>query len=227
MLRKYLIESMTQYELAHKTAQRNAALPIEQGGLGLHPNNTALERARAMGYTTKAYHGTSHNFTGFDNKHIGKHFGDTAGHFFTSSTTHMFSPKTTHEDMYSAGAYAKHSAELSGNPPHILPVLLKMKHPKIISDDSDGAGVLSLVERGNYTAGEYFDDHVIKHGHDSMVVSDTGSETDLPNGLIRNPDTYINRNKYDEIYAVQNPHQIRSIHAAFDPMRQHESDLLA
>ena len=33
MLRKYLLESMTQYELAHKTAQHNAALPIDKGGL--------------------------------------------------------------------------------------------------------------------------------------------------------------------------------------------------
>lgn len=31
------------------TAQRNAALPVEKGGLGLHPNNTPMERAEAMG----------------------------------------------------------------------------------------------------------------------------------------------------------------------------------
>jgi len=51
MLRKYLLESMTQYESSHKTAQRNAALPIEKGGLGLHSENTASDRAKAMGYT--------------------------------------------------------------------------------------------------------------------------------------------------------------------------------
>lgn len=38
----------TEFELAHELAQRNAALPIEQGGLGLPPNNTAMDRARAM-----------------------------------------------------------------------------------------------------------------------------------------------------------------------------------
>lgn len=31
-------------------AQRNAALPVENGGLGLPPNNTAMDRARAMGW---------------------------------------------------------------------------------------------------------------------------------------------------------------------------------
>lgn len=35
----------------HAIAQRNAALPVEQGGLGLHPENTAMDRAKALGYT--------------------------------------------------------------------------------------------------------------------------------------------------------------------------------
>jgi len=29
------------------------------------------------------------------------------------------------------------------------------------------------------------------------------------------------------IYVTFNPHHIRSIHAAFGPMRQHESDIMA
>ena len=45
-------------EKALATAQKNAALPIEKGGLGLHPNNTPLERAQAMGFTDDAFHGT-------------------------------------------------------------------------------------------------------------------------------------------------------------------------
>jgi hypothetical protein len=68
MLRKYLLESMTQYELAHKTAQKNAALPIEKGGLGLHHENTAHDRAKAMGFDTLAYHGTDNIFNNFDRK---------------------------------------------------------------------------------------------------------------------------------------------------------------
>lgn len=38
----------TEFELAHELAQKNASLPIEQGGLGLPANNTAMDRARAM-----------------------------------------------------------------------------------------------------------------------------------------------------------------------------------
>jgi hypothetical protein len=40
---------LTEFEQAHLTAQRNAALPVNQGGLGLPANNTAMDRARAMG----------------------------------------------------------------------------------------------------------------------------------------------------------------------------------
>ena len=40
------------------TAQRNAALPIEEGGLGLPKDNTPEMRAKAMGFDVDAYHGT-------------------------------------------------------------------------------------------------------------------------------------------------------------------------
>jgi len=46
-------------EQALLTAQRNAALPVEQGGLGLHPNNTPMERAQAMGRDQQVFRGTN------------------------------------------------------------------------------------------------------------------------------------------------------------------------
>ena len=42
---------------ALKLAQERAALPIEQGGLGLPPNNTSMDRAKAMGFKD-AFHET-------------------------------------------------------------------------------------------------------------------------------------------------------------------------
>ena len=42
------IPNKTEFEIAHEVAQRNAALPVEQGGLGLPANNTAMDRAKAM-----------------------------------------------------------------------------------------------------------------------------------------------------------------------------------
>ena len=41
---------LTQYEIANQDAQRTAALPVEQGGLGLPPNNTAQDRLAAQNY---------------------------------------------------------------------------------------------------------------------------------------------------------------------------------
>jgi hypothetical protein len=45
------------------TAQRNAAKPVREGGLGLRPDNTPMERAEAMGYEPKreVYHGSLHD----------------------------------------------------------------------------------------------------------------------------------------------------------------------
>ena len=47
------------------TAQINAALPIEKGGLGLPKDNTPEMRAQAMGFDTDVYHGSRKDFTSF------------------------------------------------------------------------------------------------------------------------------------------------------------------
>ena len=61
---------LTEFEQAHLTAQRNAALPFEKGGLGLPANNTAMDRARAMGFDVDnpVYHGTNADIEAFDPK---------------------------------------------------------------------------------------------------------------------------------------------------------------
>lgn len=58
----------TEFSIAHKIAQEHAALPIEQGGLGLPPDNTAMDRARALGFDTETplYHGTNADIKEFD-----------------------------------------------------------------------------------------------------------------------------------------------------------------
>lgn len=80
----------TEFEARHAAAQRNAALPVEQGGLGLPPNNTAQERAKALGFTTDAYHGTPDDAISrtrqFKNEKLGKstRVSDAAKGHFTS-----------------------------------------------------------------------------------------------------------------------------------------------
>jgi len=52
---------------AMRLAQQRAALPVEQSGLGLPATNTAMDRAKAMGFNTDAYHATNaNNITKFD-----------------------------------------------------------------------------------------------------------------------------------------------------------------
>ena len=43
---------------ALRLAQQRAALPVKKGGLGLPKNNTAAQRAKAMDFTGKGYHGS-------------------------------------------------------------------------------------------------------------------------------------------------------------------------
>jgi len=57
---------LTEFEQAHQLAQQRAALPVNQGGLGLAADNTAMDRARAMGWDTDAYHGTRGDISAFD-----------------------------------------------------------------------------------------------------------------------------------------------------------------
>lgn len=55
----------TQYDEAMEVAQKNAALPVSEGGLGLPPDNTAMDRAKAMGFDIDLYHGTDKDITQF------------------------------------------------------------------------------------------------------------------------------------------------------------------
>jgi hypothetical protein len=63
---KFIDDVAPQVE-ALRLAQQRAALPVEQGGLGLLESNTAADRAKAMGFNTDAYHATNaNNITKFD-----------------------------------------------------------------------------------------------------------------------------------------------------------------
>jgi hypothetical protein len=62
---------LTEFEQAHLLAQQRAALLVSQGGLGLAPDNTAMDRARAMGFDTDVYHGTNADISAFDMSKVG------------------------------------------------------------------------------------------------------------------------------------------------------------
>jgi hypothetical protein len=62
---------LTEFEQAHLLAQQRAALPVNQRGLGLAPDNTAMDRARAMGFDVDVYHGTDADISAFDMSKVG------------------------------------------------------------------------------------------------------------------------------------------------------------
>lgn len=60
-------------EEALRLAQQRAALPMEQGGLGLPVGNTPMDRAKAMGFDINAFHGSKDpSIMAFDPSMAGK-----------------------------------------------------------------------------------------------------------------------------------------------------------
>ena len=72
---------------ALRIAQANAAKPISEGGLGLPPDNTAMDRARAMGYEPGMYHATGADFQEIDLSRAGQASGGNVPAFFTAKGT--------------------------------------------------------------------------------------------------------------------------------------------
>lgn len=96
---------------ALRLAQQRAALPVSEGGLGLPPNNTPMDRARAMGYTTEGYRGST-----------------------VAETTHQ-NPLWWSEDPQYASAYAAHTIRPPKGQPdpyagNVMPVLVNIGKSK-------------------------------------------------------------------------------------------------
>lgn len=108
----------TEFSKAHATAQRNAMLPVEQGGLGLPENNTAMDRARAMGFDISAYHGT--NYPVFD-----KFNTDGADFTKTEGTGAFFSRNPELASSYT-------DIDYPGSNPALIPVMLRTGKKKNI-----------------------------------------------------------------------------------------------
>jgi hypothetical protein len=202
----------TAQELAHATAQKNAAEM-----LGLHPENTAMERAKAMGFDTEnlMYHGSPYNsITAFKPNVRGANFftkdKDLAEQFTrygpiheegaTTYTTFVkpgktFDPKTSqgkHELEYytreKGGHEFRNRPQLSDATPNEI--------ADYIANDSDN---------WHFLESEPFQRFLKNRDYNSFKVTEQGVEN----------------------LATYNPKNVRSQFAAFDPARANEPDLLA
>ena len=205
----------TEFEILHDTAQRNAALPVEQGGLGLPSGNTAMDRAKAMGFDTDNtfYHGTRADIPAFDMKKVKERFPESFG-IHTSN-------RPSEASIY-ADDMKNYANEWNPNAKGSIPV-------------ENGANVMPLLTRN---------DNQLKIKTDKPTAS---MEADLNTWAIKDslwekkkigkPYNSVKIDKIDQDpansswdgsnFIAMNPATLRSRFAAFDPMRRHEADILA
>jgi hypothetical protein len=189
-LKKQREQSPYPQQAALNLAQQRAALPVEQGGLGLPANNTAADRAKAMGFDVEAYHGTASTDIQKFMPEGGTPEGEKTLEWYKNRQAQnqpvgymsfrsgsFFSPKPDY-----AGNYAPETTGV------MYPVNLRMDNP------------LSLLPnaQGRYSATNAPD---INKTIDAMILQDS-------------IDKSINE------IAIIDPAQIRSRFAAFDPFRK-------
>ena len=190
----------TEFEILHDTAQRNAALPKEQGGLGLPEGNTGMDRAAAMDWNTPAYHGSGEELRVINNEKLKRNAYGKGLH--------------SASDPELANIFANHSSQGQ----NVSPLLLRVGNQASKEDYKNAMN--QVWDQGGHDATKIrqllidkgFDTVTYNHG-DFHYPQGAGLVKSLPN--------------QDLSYATLNPSQVRSRFAAFDPMRRHEADILA
>jgi len=238
----------TSFERAHNIAQKNAALPIEKGGLGLPADNTAMDRAKSLGFDIPAYHGTSKNFDSFNMGGSGKTSGTGA---FFSDNPHVSSSYSSKDGgnviPVMIKAQSPVQVETKGANWSGIGKNVKVNAPKISFTDKDADRIMfeltgdsepTLRKRAAFkkTVGKLFennfkyDDYLSsddlarwanKQGYESMIfdsIKDRG-----PEGIFHTSESAL-PSKNTVIF---NPSNIRSRFAAFDPMQRNSANILA
>jgi hypothetical protein len=199
------------YRLAHEIAQKNAALPVSKGGLGLPPDNTALDRAKALGFDiyNKYFHGTGDDFT----------------EFYPNS---FFTTKPESASTYALDRGNTYAIDMRGDPlkaANVMSVYVKAK--KYADDDTVIKAAKKTkvydpeIEDSYYYTSPNYDNFSAKAA--PLVIAELKKKG------------YDAAKHYDfdmsgnEIISSQffEPNQIRSTSAAFDPFRRGEADILA
>ena len=210
----------TVYETAQDIAQKNAALPVSKGGLGLPANNTAMDRARAMGYTTPAYHGTARTPDGiksFDFSMGKRGSGNRDGLIGTFSTN----------DSAVASDFANFAGYMQNS--NVMPLLIKQQNPwkptkyKEISDLIDAHTIFNDARRYPGSTLRMVDDIINPEAARKELIDKGYDSIFLENTLTDSIDQITPINQYVSI----KPENIRSRFAAFDPFRRNEADILA
>lgn len=193
---------------ALRIAQQRAALPVEKGGLGLPPDNTPMDRAKAMG-AIDVYHGTDQ-----ENQIL------RSGAFDVSKDErNVGGIWTTTDKNYADWLASQKSGE--------LPSVIKLKLL-----EAQGATEYDVLQEGIRVADEIGVDRPQNaleaqellsggYGWDS-VISDVLHETKTPNLRISNfhDNWHSNPDYTTTAYVTKYPDLLRLTGAAFDPFRR-------
>ena len=202
----------TKFSRAHDLAQKNAALPIEKGGLGLPPNNTAMDRAKAMGFDTNAYHGTDKTFDKFNPllADSASKTGVPAGSMVVTS-----SPETA--ATYGMD-YVGDFTTTYKNGANVMPLLI-----------NPGKNLSMNARQGGYTPN--WNDIFNSKFPDVTSTNDFARHAKIKN---KNSATIKNVKDNARMSSAEghttflfNPSQLRSLFAAFDPMQKDSANILA
>lgn len=246
----------TVYETAQDIAQKNAALPVSKGGLGLPVNNTAMERAKAMGFDVDnpVYHGTNADFNIFKVEGKGKTSG--GGAFFTDnpvvaetyvggvgSEGRIMPLIVRNDNLLNVNARGRNWADIwtdqltakSKGKKYSLDDLGLDRYSATTTDELaqiapelglKGVNIKNVRDLGAnshvFRTKEYL---LNKYG---IVPDETWSNvTGKQFAEARDFTDKFYKSQKSNITALQNPSDIRSRFAAFDPFRRNEADILA
>lgn len=208
---------------ALRIAQKNAAKPVSEGGLGLRPDNTPMDRAKAMGFDVPAYHATNaKDIYSFDPE--------------IASSSSRFGPAS-----YFSGGDKKTLDVFAKEDGLVYPVLLPKQSIKTDSSLTKKQinDIFSSIKTKRFDNG-YDASQDQKRIYDEAISNPENAldaiigknlffdKKEYLSGLKKAGVDVLGRNVYGHPeYAVINPSTVRSRFAAFDPARINENNLLA
>jgi hypothetical protein len=199
------------FEEAFNLAQQRAALPVSEGGLGLPATNTAMDRAKAMGFDTENmwFRGDKPNLSEFNPNDPSNYI---KGNIFLSDKKPIAS-------WYAKTGKQKDIMNMPQNESEGVYSLFTKTNPKELKIDAKGESWASIPAP--------------KAWKNIYSYDGTGQIDDI--ALTANQKKYPSLqvdNVYDQYglgnqKIIFNPSDIRSVNAAFDPFRRNEPDILA
>ncbi len=226
---------LTEFEVKQLTAQKNAALPVSEGGLGLPANNTAMDRAKAMGFEGIEYHTTDATNIdniynqGFSNIHRGERnftsLGDEYGgdRYYSTGVGNYTSDNPFASEFTSQGKLLANKAMLPlminkskhfdyTNPEHVKDLMTPRKTEGLGQGEMNPADLKALQEGRHSVMEDWMTTmNLKKRGY-------TGTNLKEPQQYYGGEGTTTN---------TFDPSLFRSKFAAFDPFRRNERDILA